>query len=106
MYDVTNLPDAVDIGFTGEKNFRKVEIDMSGWRIEGGTPAVVYLRPGETISYKPTVTYANGIMTWTVTDTDLGSIEGIGKMQIEMKKTGLAAKSPIVNVNVHNAIMR
>lgn len=105
MFNINNLPDSIDIGFAGEKDFRRVEINMSGWGIDG-TPAIVYVRPGESVPYRPTVTYSNGIMTWVVTDTDLGSAEGIGQMQVEMKSASVAAKSPILKVNVHNAIMR
>lgn len=105
MYDVKYLPAVIDIGVTGEKKFRQIEIDVSALleEIPGGTAALVCLRPGETTVFRPTVTTADGILTWIVQGTDLGN-EGKGWLQVEVAKTGdnpVVAKSPVVRTRVH-----
>ena len=107
MYDADNLPRTISIGFTGEKDFRVIEFDMTKWLdgIPGGTPAVVFRRPGETAVYRPEVSFADGIMTWTVAEDDVTK-SGKGKAQLEMKSTAKTRKSAQFDVQVHPAIMR
>ena len=107
MYDIENLPDAIDIGYTGEKDFRTVEVDMTRWLEDmyDGTPAIVFKRPG-VAAYKPVTTFTDGILTWTVQDTDLGTSEVLGFAQFEMKDTDRARKSPIIKVWIHRGLTR
>ena len=85
MYKIETLPQIIDIGFTGEKKFRKIEIDMSAWMAEmpDGVPSIVHIRPTESASdaYIANTTFADNILTWEVTAGDLGSVEGVGHGQ-------------------------
>ena len=105
MYNADSLPQYIEIGYVGEKLFREAQFDMSGWDIPDGVPAVVYERPLEKVAYRPSVTYEDGILTWVVDDTDLGSA-GVGRIQLEMKSTTKARKSKIFDVRVNPGIVR
>ena len=113
MYSIDNMPNQIDIGFTGEKAFRKVEIDMTKWMVKmpGGYPSIVHIRPGEKQSdaYIAVTTFANNILTWTISDADLGPKEGIGSAQIWLEETQNSSvskrgKSIKVATQVHGSI--
>ena len=108
MYDADSLPRFITIGFTGEKDFREVEIDMTKWMagIPEGVPAIVYVKPETTDAYRPAVTFENNIMRWLVSESDLGAVGGVGKAQLELKSTAKTRKSEIFDVRVNPAIMR
>ena len=84
MYEVDKLPQSIDIGYTGEIDFRTVQIDMSAWvdKVPGGTPTLMHIRPGEYNPYPVEITYANNVITWSVSDEDLGTREGTGLLQV------------------------
>lgn len=107
------MPNQIDIGFTGEKNFRNVEIDMTKWmmRMPNGYPSIVHIRPGEKTSdaYIAVTTFENNILTWIVSDADLGPKEGIGLAQIWLEETQndsvvKRGKSIKVATQIHGAI--
>ena len=108
MFDVGHFPSSLDIGYTGEKDFRKIEIDMSAWAelIPQGTPKIYNLAPSANALNYPSFTYSNNILTWTVSSTDLGTVEGIGLCQFELKSADRCAKSPIIKTNVHLGMTR
>ena len=107
MLKVNALPPSVDIGYTGEKKFRTVEIDLTEWvkDMPEGTPALVCQRGAET-PYRPTVTLSEGILSWNITSADLGLLEGKGRMQCEMTEGNKVRKSAIVQTWIHKGIMR
>jgi hypothetical protein len=113
MYDADRLPSAIDIGFTGETNFRKVEIDMSAWIEEmyEGVAGIAYRKPGEETVHYPEVSMENGILTWTIREEDLGTFGGTGKIQLVMTEyDGATAvkvrRGKITDVRIHKGIMR
>jgi len=106
MYNAESLPQYIEIGYVGEKLFREAQFDMSGWDIPDGVPAVVYVRPFGKEAYRPPVTFEDGILTWRVDESDLGSAGGIGRMQLEMKSATKARKSRIFDVRVNPGIVR
>lgn len=111
MYSASNLPQSIDIGYTGEKYFRELEVDLSDWLEEmpAGVAAVVYQKPGGTAT-RPTVSAADGILTWEISDTDLGTTEGVGSLQLEMSETANGVtrirKSHVIRVIVNLGLMR
>ena len=113
MYYINNLPQNIDIGYIGEKNFRKIEIDMTDWMEEmpDGVPSIVFIRPRETVAdaYIVSTTFADNILTWTVTAGDLGSVEGIGTAQIWLEEeendtVNKRGKSALVPAIVHSSV--
>lgn len=90
MYEIEKLPAVIDIGYVGEKDFRKIEIDMTAWMNDTptGVPSIVHIRPGESKSdaYVAATTFENNILTWVISDGDLGSVEGSGVIQVWLEK--------------------
>ena len=86
MYDISHMPQSIEIGFTGETCFRKIEIDMSAWMaiMPDGVPSIVHIRPGETTAqaYIAATTFEDNVLTWEVTAGDIGTVEGTGLAQI------------------------
>ena len=88
MYNIGKMPGSIDIGFTGETNFRKIEIDMTAWMNEtpDGVPSIIHVRPGEADSdaYVAVTTFDSetNVLTWTITAADIGTREGEGDIQI------------------------
>jgi len=120
MYEITKLPSSIDIGFTGEHQFRVVEIDMRKWmrQMPNGVPSIVHIRPHETINdaYIANTTFENGILRWVVTQEDLGGIEGVGTMQVWLEaeanntlqkrgKSALAATQVYGGINDPNELI-
>ena len=107
------MPSQIDIGFTGELMFRKVEIDMSAWMADmpEGVPSIVHIRPEETTedAYIVATTFENNILTWEITNADLGSVEGVGTAQIWLEEEANESvvkrgKSILVATMIHQAI--
>lgn len=84
MYEIERLPQSIDIGFTGEMDFRTVQIDMSEWvaKMPEGQPTLMHIRPGESEPYPVEITFEDNIVTWSVSDEDLGTREGTGLLQV------------------------
>ena len=90
MFDIANMPSSVNIGFVGENDFREIEIDMTKWmeKMPDGVPSIVHIRPGETKAdaYIVATTFADNVLTWTVSMGDLGEREGSGIAQVWLEK--------------------
>ena len=113
MYDIERMPNAIDIGFTGEKQFRTIEIDMTKWMeiLPSGVPSIVHIRPGETAAdaYIVATTFTDNILRWTITAADLGSIEGNGIAQVwleeeENSTVNKRGKSILVATRIRGAV--
>ena len=113
MYEINKMPSAIDIGFTGEKLFREIKIDMTKWmeQMPDGVPSIVCIRPGETEAdaYIAATTFSDNILTWAITAGDLGEIEGTGVMQVWLEKEENSSvvkrgKSVIVVTRISKAI--
>lgn len=113
MYKIEKMPTSIELGYTGEKRFRKIEIDMSKWMktMPAGVPSIVHIRPGETMAdaYIAVTTFSNHILTWEITAADLGSNggEGIAQIWLEEEENDSIVKrgkSTIVKTEVHHAI--
>ena len=92
MYQIGKMPGSIDIGYIGETNFRKIEIDMSAWMAEmpQGIPSIVHIRPGEakTDAYVADTSFdaEKNILTWVITAADIGPHEGEGMMQVFLEE--------------------
>ena len=113
MYNVSQLPTIIEIGYTGEEKFRKVEIDMSDWmqQMPDGVASIVHIRPGETAedAYIAETATEGNILTWEITQNDLGTKEGTGLMQVWLEETQNTTlqkrgKSVVVSTLVREAI--
>jgi len=107
VYEVDKLPQSIDIGYTGENDFRTVEIDMSPWvaKIPNGQPVLMHTRPGESVPYSVDITYADNIITWEVSSTDLGVFEGTGLLQVWFGVTGAkVGLSAVVTTIIHGSL--
>ncbi len=101
----------IEIGYTGEEKFRKVQIDMSAWMddMPNGVPSIVHIRPGESEAYIVTTTFVDNILTWEVAMNDMGSEQGMGMMQVWLEETENTTlikrgKSATVATLIRNAI--
>ena len=108
MYNIERLPQSLDIGFTGEKDFRKIEIDMSAWAelIPQGVPKIYNIAPSASSINYSSFTYIDNILVWNISEADLGTYEGIGLCQFELSDGEKKARSPIVRTNVHLGLTR
>ena len=113
MYKIEKMPTSIELGYTGEKRFRKIEIDMSKWMktMPAGVPSIVHIRPGETMAdaYVAVTNFTNNILTWEITAADLGSNggEGIAQIWLEEEENDSVVKrgkSTMVKTEVHHAI--
>ena len=112
VYEIDKLPQVIDIGYVGEKNFRSVQFDLTSWMeiMPEGVPSVVFIRPGETEddAYVVATTFEENILTWTVVDSDVAK-DGTGIAQIfleqlngpEVEERG---KSAMVAIRVNESI--
>ena len=89
MYDITRLPDEIEIGYAGEKDVRTIQFDMTKWieQLPDGVPSIVLIRPEETATdaYIAVTTFDDNVLTWTVTDADVAK-DGHGVIQIWMEE--------------------
>lgn len=112
MYDIMHLPAVIEIGYCGENLFRTIEIDMRPWLqvLPNGVASIIHIRPGETENdaYITGATMTDGILRWSPTNADLGTVEGYGQMEIFLEKTvdsdTKRGKSVIVQSFVRGAI--
>lgn len=79
----------LDLGYVGETGSREIQIDMSEWleRWPDGRIAVDVLKPGRKEYYLADTTVEDGILTWTVTYTDVAKA-GRGMAQISIYDFG------------------
>lgn len=88
MYKIGQMPGSIELGYIGENLFRPVEIDMTAWmqKCPAGVPSIIHIRPGETEddAYIANTTFDSetNVLTWLVTDADLGTREGEGTVQV------------------------
>jgi len=91
MYDIMHLPQIIEIGKTGENQFRKIEIDMRPWLqvLPDGVASIVHILPGQTAddAYVATTAFEDGILTWIPGAGDLGTVEGYGQMEVWLEDT-------------------
>lgn len=113
MFSINKMPQSIDIGYTGETGFRKLEIDMTPWlEMEpDGIPSIVAIRPGETQedAYIAATSLEDGILTWEITAGDVGTQAGEGIIQIWLEKTEndsivKRGKSVMIRTRIHYAI--
>ena len=93
------------IGFQGENDALAVTFDVKGWDdLYGqGTFALMNQRPTETTGYPCTVTLADDVVTWKVSNADV-AIPGNGRVQLVYTVGTLIAKSVQYCTEIYNSI--
>lgn len=89
----------LELGYVGENNSREIQIDMNEWleRWPDGKIAVDVLKPGRKEYYLADTTVEDGILTWTVSYTDVAAAgRGMAQISIHDFGTGRVYKSRTV----------
>ena len=73
IYKVSERPVIIVIGQQGENDAENIQVDYSEWIEKYGSGIITaeYQRPDMTYPYPVTLTMADGIATWTVSETDV-----------------------------------
>lgn len=95
----------LSIGLVGEKNYRKVHIDVSAILKEQPNSRfeLVLQRKGDPMPYPVETRLDNGYLIWTVSDADV-SVPGKAKAEIIVIANDVVAKSQIFDVNVEPSL--
>lgn len=110
LYNITQLPKNLNIGYIGETQFRTFAFDLNPWLeiIPDGVGSIVHIRPGETKddAYICATTWQDGILSWTVNAGDLGATEGYGLLQIWLVGSGpeRRGKSAILQTIIQDSV--
>lgn len=92
----------VDLGRTGEKEFRAVEIDVSGWISEDAEYRIIYSRP-DGITYPVAATRNGNILLWELKAYDV-EVAGFGEFEVRAYIGDSIGKSATFKVNVDPSI--
>lgn len=97
--------DIVRLGRQGENDTQQVSIDCSAWLTElpGAELIVAARRYGEKAIYLPTVTTADGIVTWRSLAQDT-AVAGWGQAEIRAQVEGKIKKSKVFRTYVEKAL--
>lgn len=97
--------DIVRLGRQGENDTQQVSIDCSAWLTElpGAELIVAARRYGEKAIYLPTVTTADGVVTWRSLAQDT-AVAGWGQAEIRAQVDGKIKKSKVFRTYVEKAL--
>lgn len=86
----------VNLGEKGENKVTAIQFDYSAWIEEYGNGAISLLvkRKGDSSAYPVVLTTADGIATWTISDTDT-AVQGYGKAEYIFTIDDKVAKSAV-----------
>ena len=100
-----NALDIVWLGRQGENDTRQVEIDCSEWltQLPGCELMIAAKRNGEDALYLPTVSAADGVITWPVLSQDTLKA-GYGQAEVRAMLSGKIKKSKIFRTQVDRAL--
>lgn len=91
----------VNLGEKGENKVTAIQFDYSAWIEEYGNGAISLLvkRKGDTAAYPVVLSTADGIATWTISDTDT-AVQGYGKAEYIFTIDSKVAKSAVFSFYV------
>lgn len=94
-------PNPINLGEKGENGVSAVLFDYSEWISDFGEGAISLLvkRKGDTAAYPVVLTTADGIATWTISDTDT-AVQGYGKAEYVFTIDDKIAKSAVFSFYV------
>ena len=98
---LVNELDIVKLGRQGEHETQEVVIDCTAWleRLSGCALMIAAIRPGENEIYLPTVDVEDGVITWTIRDTDTAR-GGWGRGEVRAMLDGKIKKSAVFRTRV------
>lgn len=98
-------PNPVNLGEKGENGVGAVLFDYSEWISDFGEGAISLLvkRKGDASAYPVVLTTADGIATWTISDTDT-AVQGYGKMEYIFTIDSKVEKSTVFSFYVAHDI--
>lgn len=82
------------LGKQGEHLAREFAFDISRWKAEfgSGTAVLLHQRSGDAAPYPCTITQADGVVTWPVTNAD-NAVAGKGKAELQYVVDDVVVKS-------------
>ncbi len=100
-----NALDVVWLGRQGENDTRQVQIDCSEWltQLPGCELMIAAKRSGEDVLYLPTVSAADGVITWQALSQDTLKA-GYGQAEVRAMLNGKIRKSKIFRTLVDRAL--
>lgn len=106
-YDVIDIAaiEVAKLGRQGENDTQEVQIDCSAWltQLPGCELIVAARRSGEKNIYLPTVTVADGVITWPILAQDTEKA-GYGQAEVRASLNGKIKKSKIFRTFVEKAL--
>lgn len=102
VIDVSDLDNRiVRIGRRGENETQNVRIDAGAFltALPGCELQIAAVRPQETEVYLPTVTVADGVITWEILDSDVTK-HGLGFAEVRAVLGEKVKKSPVFRTKV------
>ena len=100
-----NELDVVKLGRQGEHLTQQVLIDCTDWlsKLPGCTLLIAAIRPTENTVYLPTVSVADGVITWDIQDQDTAK-GGWGRGEVRAMKDGKIKKSAVFRTRVEPSL--
>lgn len=102
---LVNELDVVKLGRQGEHLTQQVLIDCTDWlsKLPGCTLLIAAIRPTENTVYLPTVSVADGVITWDIQDQDTAK-GGWGRGEVRAMKDGKIKKSAVFRTRVEPSL--
>ena len=102
---LVNELDVVKLGRQGEHMTQQVLIDCTEWlsKLPGCTLLIAAIRPTESTVYLPTVSVADGVITWDIQDQDTAK-GGWGRGEVRAMKDGKIKKSAVFRTRVEPSL--
>ena len=102
---LVNELDVVKLGRQGEHLTQQVLIDCTEWlsKLPGCTLLIAAIRPTENTVYLPTVSVADGVITWDIQDQDTAK-GGWGRGEVRAMKDGKIKKSAVFRTRVEPSL--
>ena len=102
---LVNELDVVKLGRQGEHLTQQVVIDCTAWldRLPGCTLLIAAIRPCENVVYLPTVSVADGVITWEIRDQDTAN-GGWGRGEVRAMLDGKIKKSAVFRTRVEPSL--
>ena len=103
-----NALDVVKLGRQGEHLTQQVQIDCSAWlgtgsQLIGCQLLIAAIRPGENTVYLPTVSVADGVITWDIQEQDTAK-GGWGRGEVRAMLDGKIKKSAVFRTRVEPSL--
>lgn len=104
MYKIENLPQTIQIGYSGENLYRPIQFDCTAWMNDfpNATISIVYKRP-DGVVYPVAVNVDQNAAIWVPSNRDL-EVVGVGEIQAVLIDGNVVGKRKIIRVNVSRSL--